>query len=218
MTGTPDPAPLAFVDVETTGLHPYLHDVWEVAAIIRRPGEDDAEHTWQMPPDLARADPFALDVGGYWQRRNPTTDPPSFARRFMDLTAGCHMVGACVSFDAMRLDMLLRQYECMPRWHYHLVDVEALAAGWLAGARRGYDDAADVYGTPAEAMWAGTTTWNAMEGPDPAPPWDSTDLSRAVGIDPDRYERHTALGDARWARDLYDVVMGLRAAADTPGG
>jgi hypothetical protein len=42
-----------------------------------------------------------------------------------------------------------------------------------------------------------------------APPWRSEELSRAVGVDPpEAAERHTALGDARWAMRLYDVVMG----------
>ena len=38
-----------------------------------------------------------------------------------------------------------------------------------------------------------------------APPWDSDELSRKIGVDPDRFERHTALGDAMWAREIYDV-------------
>jgi hypothetical protein len=46
--------------------------------------------------------------------------------------------------------------------------------------------------------------WNTIA----APPWDSEVLSRAVGVDPNAYERHTALGDARWARDIYDAVTG----------
>lgn len=32
---------------------------------------------------------------------------------------------------------------------------------------------------------------------------------RAVGVDPDRFEKHTAIGDARWAKACYEAVMGL---------
>ncbi|MGH9266832.1 MAG: 3'-5' exonuclease [Acidimicrobiales bacterium] len=39
------------------------------------------------------------------------------------------------------------------------------------------------------------------------PPWSSHALSRAVGVDPDDYHRHSALGDARWARAVYDAVL-----------
>lgn len=40
-----------------------------------------------------------------------------------------------------------------------------------------------------------------------SPPWNSNDLSKAVGVDSESFERHTALGDARWARATYDAVM-----------
>lgn len=32
--------------------------------------------------------------------------------------------------------------------------------------------------------------------------------NRAVGVDPDDFDRHTALGDARWARAIYDAITG----------
>jgi hypothetical protein len=78
-------------------------------------------------------------------------------------------------------------------WHYHLIDVEALAAGWLAAG-------IDPDDPPAP-------TQDSCQ-----PPWNSNELSLAVGVDPEQYDRHTALGDARWARDIYDAVMGK----DTP--
>src|SRR5690606_37832978 len=41
-----------------------------------------------------------------------------------------------------------------------------------------------------------------------APRVSAHEVSRAVGVDPDDYYRHTALGDARWVRDLYVAVTG----------
>lgn len=41
------------------------------------------------------------------------------------------------------------------------------------------------------------------------PPWDVAELSRRLGVSDDAESRHTALGDARWARDLYRAVLGL---------
>lgn len=49
-------------------------------------------------------------------------------------------------------------------------------------------------------------------------PWDLAsplgiqDAARAVGLDPGDYDTHTALGDARLARDIHDVVMGVKEA------
>ena len=38
-------------------------------------------------------------------------------------------------------------------------------------------------------------------------PWKSDELSKAIGIDPEDYAKHTALSDARWARDVYDKIV-----------
>ncbi|HTE66667.1 MAG TPA: hypothetical protein VK736_10485, partial [Candidatus Binatia bacterium] len=79
-----------------------------------------------------------------------------------------------------------------PAWHYHLIDVEALAVGWLSGLRSET--------TLATGAYAGFV---------PSLPWDSDDLSRACGVEPaSEAERHTALGDARWAMRLYDAIVG----------
>ena len=55
---------LAFIDTETTGLVPDRHTIWEVALIT--PAGD--EHVWQFPVDEMAADPFALNIGRYWER------------------------------------------------------------------------------------------------------------------------------------------------------
>lgn len=187
------PAPVCFVDTETTGLDPERHEIWEVGLIL----PDGTEHLWQLPVDLARADPIALNIGRFHERRVVAAmtrytngdatwrvDTERFARLFAGLTRGLHLAGAVVSFDAERLWRLLRANGECPMWHYHLIDVEALAAGWLRGSLK-------------------PTLWEVAR-----PPWKSDDLSRAVGVEPDDFDRHTALGDARWARALYLAVMG----------
>lgn len=208
-------APVAFVDCETTGLDPDRHEIWEVGLIL----PDGSEHEWQLPVDLSRADPIGLAKGRFHERRWQQdrigvsqlvngrwhSTPPNFANSFVRLTRGLHLCGAVVSFDADRLWRLLRASGECPMWHYHLIDVEALAAGFIAGSR-----AALAHITPStgEAYWAGTRTLAAAEGPDAQPPWNSNDLSRAVGVNPDDFDRHTALGDARWAAAIYKAVMG----------
>lgn len=213
MTGSP----LAFIDVETTGLDPDRHEIWEVALILRveAPGEEIArrsgagrivsrsmtlsqvvnrEYLWQLPVDLGRADPKALEIGGYHKRRGmlgavQISQLSPFASEFARLTRGAHLVGAVVSFDEERLRKLLRANGACPEWHYHLIDVEALAVGWLHGVVREYPGsrAADFI---AQGL-----------------PWNSSDLSSVVGVDPDAFEKHTALGDARWAMAIYDSVV-----------
>lgn len=200
---------ICFIDTETTGLDPDRHAIWEVALIT----PDGAEHVWQFPVDEMAADPFALDIGRYWDRRWDTdNDVPvlaaiyeahnlksrrknfpdqgrairpdsTWARHFRDLTAGCHLAGAVVSFDEERLRRLLHGLGVLHRWHYHLIDVEALAAGYLASMAHGLDNL-----DPLQL------------------PWDSGALSAALGVTVSDEDRHTALGDARWARAIYDAV------------
>lgn len=182
---------LAFVDTETTGLDPDLHEIWEVALIV-----EGQEFTWMLPVDLGRADPVALRVGHFYERRQPdlsecgagwnaeTRDPRDFAASFALLTRGRHLVGAVPSFDEERLRKLLRANGACPEWHYHLIDVEALAVGWIFGKGGG--------AKAVESL-----------------PWKSDALSIACGVDPpNEEERHTALGDARWAKRLYEAICG----------
>lgn len=196
---------LCFIDTETTGLDPDRHEIWEVGLIL----PDGAEHEWQLPVDLSRADPMALNIGRFHERRVLTTPKGDFAKQFVRLTRGLHLCGAVVSFDTDRLWRLLRANGECPMWHYHVIDVEALAAGWLRGfgraiARSAPGTSQECDHVPSIAAWRG-----ALDRMETAkPPWKSTDLSLAIGVDPERFDRHTALGDARWAKAMYDAVMG----------
>lgn len=183
-------SPIAFVDTETTGLDPDVHQIWEVGLIV-----DGEERAWFLPVDLGRADAFALKVGHFHGRYEPglAVRPRLFAEEFAALTRGCHLAGAVVSFDEERLRKLLRANGACPEWHYHLIDVEALAIGYLHGiGSRSVDD-------PLVAL-----------------PWKSDELSRACGVEPpDDNERHTALGDARWAKRLYEAIVPGRPVEET---
>lgn len=199
-------APIAFVDTETTGVHPGRR-AWEVAIIRREPdGTERTLHAFVSDVDLSEADPFGLKIGRFYERH------PRFAREFGEngmaeahrvsgdpvyatesrvaelverMTRGAHLVGAVPNFDAEVFADMLRRWWLTPAWHYHLVDVENLAVGYLAG-RRPFD-----HNEPVTL------------------PWSSDDLTRACGVEPaGDDERHTALGDAKWAMRLYDAIVG----------
>lgn len=168
-------APVAFVDIETTGLDVDRHDIFEIAIIA-----DEEEYVWAMAPHLENADPTALRITRFYERFEPSAQKvfqprPLVAAQVARALAGRNIVGAVPSFDARFLEPFLRAYGQAPAWHYHLVDVEALAAGMLG-----------------------------VE-----PPWDSADLAAKVGVHPDdvRFAKHTALGDARWAKAIYEAVL-----------
>jgi hypothetical protein len=213
-------APLVFLDTETTGLDPDRHEVWEIGCIVRdhRYADYDGEWLWQLKPDLAKADPTGLRIGRYYERIHTdiringmaarqlaapkqwgdrslrANSPVGITERLAVLLDGAHLVGAVPSFDAAFLAPFLRRHGQAPTWHYHLIDVEALAAGFANGLFT--SGATKVGGEVREAF---------------RPPWKSEPLTRAIGVDPDQFEKHTALGDARWAMAIYDTVMGGRS-------
>jgi DNA polymerase III epsilon subunit-like protein len=119
---------VVFCDTETTGLDPDWHEIWEVGLI----SADGSEFEWQLAVDLGHADARALEISGYYKRRSRALeDAQDFASRFEELTRHKHLAGNVISFDEERLRKLLRANGACPGWHYHLVDIEALAAGKL---------------------------------------------------------------------------------------
>ena len=229
--------PICAVDTETTSLRPDRR-AWEIGVIRRdENGERDCQFFVALPDiDLPEADPFSLDVGRFWGRHpdaaavaagngsvwtsgsqagwdlhpengrtawnvpdGAVLDACDAAAVVAAWTHRAHLVGMVPNFDAEVLAALLRDNNLTPTWHHHLTDVGTLAVGWLAG-----QVVAD-----AEGRGIHRETGLALLREDFALPWKSDDVSRAVGVEPPGDdERHTALGDARWAQRIYDRVFG----------
>jgi hypothetical protein len=105
------------------------------------------------------------------------------------------MVGSNATFDDTFIKKLLWANQRTVKWHYRPVCIATLAAGFL------YGQAERMTARDCDPKWYGKVAerlgW----------PWKSYDASEAAGIPrPADGEAHTALGDARWARDLYDEI------------
>lgn len=179
---------LIFLDTETLGLDPDA-PVWEFAAVRRLDpaGEIKTEFTIQHDP-AGWLDDFPEEfLADYLARYDETQAwcEPAAAREIHAFTKGAHIVGAVPSFDSERLAKLLRRNGIEPEWHYHLIDVENVVVGYLRG----------LYVASGQDMPL-------------VPPWKSDELSAAVGINPDSYARHTAMGDVKWTMAQWDAVMG----------
>lgn len=184
-------APIVFMDTETTGLA-LTDDVWEFAA-IRREGDGTPDCPLHMfiehdPQKAARLpESFRRDLESRFDPEVAIA-PRDAARLVHDITrpgadgVKAHIVGAVPNFDTERLALLLRAHDLTPRWHYHLTDVETLCVGW----------------------WAGRS------GKFLPPPWDSDAVSALIGVQPPTDRRHTAMGDAEWAREIFDHVASER--------
>lgn len=192
--------PITFLDTETTGLS-LDDDIWEFAAIRR---EDDGtesvyhafvEHSEKKCHHLP--DPFFTDHRNRFPAdcSNRVLTQRELTHMISSATREAHIVGAVPNFDTERMALVLRNDGLrLPEWHYHLIDVENLAVGFLAGRNV-----------------------NAHPKPGLLPlPWDSNAISSAVGVDPERFARHTAMGDALWARAIYDVITSGLIRDDPP--
>jgi hypothetical protein len=209
---------VCFCDTETTSLR---HDrrAWEVALIVRRPPGRDEEHRWFIRSedlDLGNADPASLRIGRFYERhpdyRGYTGPDRAYPEAYVlseveKLTRDAHLAGAVVSFDADVLGTRMRANGICPSWHYHLIDCEALAVGWMNGRRSRQNEIVDGYPLENEGRPApGLVRWDSP-GPWEVPlPWKSRDLTAALGVVVPAEDEHTALGDARWARATYDAV------------
>ena len=116
------PARLCFVDTETTGLDPNVHQAYEVAWALG----DGAVVEQTLPHTLEHADPFSLKVGNYFERGFHPMPRASHHWRIGELARslnGVTLVGANPAFDA---GFLRKAIGCAP-WHHRLLDVEVMA-------------------------------------------------------------------------------------------
>jgi len=189
----------AFIDTETDSLSPSRH-VWEIGIItvddVGTEHERAACTHLFLPLDVSRSDGQALAIGRYWQRHPsalavladapapamPVTSMHEAARRVLRATHGAILVGINPAFDTQALERILRTACLAPTWDYRLIDMRALAMGYLLGRRENVDELAS-----------------------------SDDLSIRCGVaPPDGAERHTALGDAGWAQRWFFSIASDR--------
>jgi hypothetical protein len=173
--------PIVFIDTETTGIHPG-RKVWEVA-MIRRDETGDTETEFFVEVDLCDADPFGLNVGRFYER---------------------HPLGRSLSGrgDDPRPPLLIpyhAAHEVARITHgAHLVGaVPNFDAETLAPLLREHKLIAawHYHLICVEALAVGYLHAKAFQ-------------RVADTGDADQFARHTALGDAKWARALWDAVTG----------
>lgn len=188
---------IVFVDTETTGLDLWRHEIWEACALWWN-GTSWEVGVWQPKlSNLDRADPKALEIGHFNERSCDVNDKisiPNFLDEFLIITAGKHIAGACVDFDTYRIQQMAKRldWEAKCKWHYHLIDIENLAVGYLSYLNR---QAPKIEG--AEDSMAHQL------------PWKSRQLYSELGVTWNLEEEHTALGDAILSAKVYCHVMGI---------
>lgn len=209
---------LCFVDTETTGLDAERHEIWEIGMIVREPLEPntdtneylETEYVWQLPVDLTLADPIALNIGRFHDRRWP---PVPYDPSKTIPTYPLDQKSVQGILDGNNRDPQYAHQvpdHRMDEWSAHFVELTRNAH--LVGNVVSFDEERlrrlllkhgqmpmwHYHLVDVETLIAGRLALT--------PPWKSKQLSEAMAIDvPDN--QHEALADARWAMDMYEAVM-----------
>lgn len=201
---------LVFLDTETTSLDETYGDVWEIGFIRRYPTmvgfmsepnilpyvED--EFVLQLRPDLNKADSEALRIGRY-EERFLLPDGVDAAWVWADGTLERDPVHS-VLFDLFGHLKDTTIYCAQP----------AFDVGFLKALFRSYRMRIPWHYRLkcVESMTDGKLGRNVG---------GLRDCADALGVKYDRDELHTALGDARLVRDVYDAIVGSAGSAGDSG-
>lgn len=208
-----EPRTWVALDTETTGLDASLHGPWEVAVV----SEEGEEWCWELPVHLGFADSYSLSVGGYYDRAEKErltgpletyglkylqTSSQPIAERVVHPSAGegpmymreaieeihavlRNRIVVCSNphFDCKMLSPLFTEASLPAEpWYYHPADIKSIAWGVLVGEGALGDTRLDgrsdamIDAAVGEAGWSG------------------------------QHDRHTALGDARWAASFLRMM------------
>lgn len=180
-------AELLFLDTETLGIEPTV-PIWELAAVRvdDTTGQELDRCHFQVQHDPANwldtlPQQFIDDYEARYNESTALTVDEAIAE--LNRVSGWHtpiLIGGNVVFDAVLIKRTWMEPRGVnPPWHYHVEDISSMARGYLA-AKGGMPETKN-----------------------------SRNYSLALGIDPDDYARHTAMGDVEWFIYQWKTMMGL---------
>ena len=190
---------VVFLDTETTGLDPERHELWDIAIIE----EDGTEHEWHVyPRNFYRADETAIRLTRYYERvaaggKRTVTKKEGYPEREVTREVDAFwspLAPRRIAREIAELTANKHIVGAVPSFDVPFIRSFLANDGTAAYVWAGHYHLIDV-----ETMIAGRLQLE--------PPLDSDDLSRAIGVDPDQFDRHTAIGDARWVKAQYEAVL-----------
>jgi DNA polymerase III epsilon subunit-like protein len=159
---------LVFVDTEATGLDHRVHQLTEVAWIVRRP--DGSEDVRRFVPEhtLEGAEAKALEITRYHEllADEPRTPDAVWLDLLLEDARGGVLVGVVPDFDARHLLQACQRAGRTPTWDHHLIDVGVLAMPLLAAAPevpRGVASLCTSLGVPHDAAQAHGALYDALQ-------------------------------------------------------
>jgi DNA polymerase III alpha subunit (gram-positive type) len=157
-----------FVDTEATGLDHRVHQLTEVAWILREP--DGTEHVRRFVPEhtLEHAQEKALEITRYHEllAEQPRTPDAEWVEVLLADCEGAVLVGVVPDFDARHLLQACQRVGRSPTWDHHLIDVGVLAMPLLADAPevpRGVASLCTSLGVPFDSGQAHGALYDAVQ-------------------------------------------------------
>jgi len=168
---------IVFVDTETTGLNPFIHEVISVGYVIETDGEIVKEVEFSVPFDVDKADPKALEVNGWGTRHFPEQiTVEEAALKIVDDWDSLAIMASPTHFDLGFILALLTKAGRTPSWsHRQVVDFRSFYLG----------------------TWFREADYSAL---------GLRDLSERLEV-PMPSDRHGALVDAKWLREMYRKAL-----------
>lgn len=121
---------LAFIDLETTGLNLFKHEIIEIGCIVTTPElEVIEEFELKVKPErIEDADPISLKVNRYDPENWTEAVSLKEALKIVsEKTVDCIMVGQNVSFDSGFLESAFAKANITNTMHYHKLDTISIA-------------------------------------------------------------------------------------------
>ena len=170
------------LDIETTGLIPFFHNIWEVGYVLEPEGEEVLFQIKLSPQALQNADPKALEINRYHERvdnEGALFEGDAVAKMAEDW-AGRSLIAQPALFDLTFIRNILFAYDVNETWSHRAVhDLKTFHLGRL-------------YHTKAEQAIHRQPGIYDVSGDDMAKYWRV----------PKPKNQHSALADAIWTRDL----------------
>lgn len=207
---------LLFNDNETTGLDFINDEVWQVHFLAARTGETrafdsftrlithDTEKMKKLPEKFQK---IHSDIWSNPDYTGLVRTPFAAMKEFLEWRESianegekAHFIAANPTFDSIMLmnNQIIPFSVFYQIFDYHLIDIEALALGWLRH----------------EELTEGTLVSDDGQIVDPSMvresflPFKSDDLSKALGIYNEDAHRHDAISDTEWLVAMWKAMNG----------
>ena len=118
-----------FIDVETTGLNPEVHEIIEICIIRVVDGEPSLIWTEKIEPQrMELADPQPLKINNFSMKEwYNAKEAEEAAEMISELTKGATLIGHNIHFDEAFISELLHRYDVKAFYQRRLVDTITLA-------------------------------------------------------------------------------------------